>query len=138
MKEKCFVQKGKTSPILEIKKVLSCPHGGIGIGMSRLQSLSLEKNSEIEQEVEITLKNTFESLLLGDVDHLCCGNFGRIEFLRMVSQDLRRPELLLEAKKYATGIIQNRKDHFHFFANLPKQFFTPGFMVGASGIGYSC
>lgn len=117
--------------------MVSWCHGAPGIGMSRLQLLSFEKDATLKDEIDVALNTTLNYLLFdGEVDHLCCGNFGRIELLRMASEDLNRPELLLKAKKIATAFIQKRKkNQYHYFASLP-QFFNPGFMVGAAGIGY--
>lgn len=117
---------------------MSWCHGAPGIGMSRLCALSLKNNSQFYKEIEVAI-NTTQNYLESNVDHLCCGNFGRIELLRMAAQGLGRPELLDLAKKQAYHLIEMKKSShsYRFFANLPGKIFNPGFMTGAAGIGYS-
>jgi lantibiotic modifying enzyme len=42
--------------------------------------------------LEVALQTTQNYGLQG-VDHLCCGNFGRLEVLLLAAQKLARPEL---------------------------------------------
>ncbi len=54
-------------------------HGAAGIGMSRL-AISEELGTDCSHDVERAL-DAVERSGLGPVDHLCCGNAGRLEFL---------------------------------------------------------
>jgi type 2 lantibiotic biosynthesis protein LanM len=60
-------------------------HGAPGIGLARLGSLAILDTDEIRQEIEIALKTTQKFGMHG-IDHLCCGNFGRIEMLLIAAQ----------------------------------------------------
>jgi len=113
-------------------------HGAPGIAMGRLCTLHYENKPEIYQEVEAAIKTT-QNKLEGPVDHLCCGNFGRLELLRMAGEELNRPELLEDARLLASHLIHEKEmaNTYRFFAHLPHKLFNPGFMTGAAGIGYS-
>jgi lantibiotic modifying enzyme len=75
-------------------------HGAPGIALSRLGGLSIYQTDEILQDVEVALQTTLKYSLQG-LDHLCCGNFGRIEVLLVAAQKLFRPHLLEIAQKQA-------------------------------------
>lgn len=105
-------------------------HGAPGIGLARLGSLAILDTSEIQQEIETALTTT-QQFGLSEVDHLCCGNFGRIDFLLVAACQLLRPRLLDEARKKAALVISR--------AEKPDSFrgvYDPSFFRGIAGIGY--
>jgi lantibiotic modifying enzyme len=90
--------------------------------------------------VEVALQTTQKYSLQG-VDHLCCGNFGRIELLVVAFQKLSRPDLLETAKKQAAWLIAQAEKNsaYKLFPNLPTHefsAFSPSFFRGTAGIGY--
>jgi type 2 lantibiotic biosynthesis protein LanM len=112
-------------------------HGAPGIALSRLGGLSIYQTDEILQDVEVALQTTLKYSLQG-LDHLCCGNFGRIEVLLVAAQKLFRPHLLEIAQKQAAWVVAqpDRIVAYHLFNNLPNSLFNPGFFQGTAGIGY--
>jgi lantibiotic modifying enzyme len=112
-------------------------HGAPGIGIARLGSLSIYQTDEIYQDVEVALQTTQKYGLQG-VDHLCCGNFGRIEVLLVAAQKLSRPQLLETAQKKAAWVVAqaDKISAYQLFNNLPNSLFNPGFFQGTAGIGY--
>lgn len=112
-------------------------HGAPGIGLSRLGSLVALDSSEIRQEIEIALNITQQVGLQG-IDHLCCGNLGRLELLLVAAEKLSRPELLEVAQKQASLVVAQaqRQGAFHLIPNLTSRFFNPGLFQGTAGIGY--
>jgi type 2 lantibiotic biosynthesis protein LanM len=112
-------------------------HGAPGIGLARLGSLSIYQTDEIYQDVEVALQTTQKYGLQG-VDHLCCGNFGRIEVLLVAAQKLSRPQLLETAQKKAAWVVgqADKISAYQLFNNLPNSLFNPGFFQGTAGIGY--
>ncbi|MFL5667359.1 MAG: type 2 lanthipeptide synthetase LanM family protein, partial [Ktedonobacteraceae bacterium] len=52
-------------------------HGAPGIGLARLGGLSILDNAQIRKDIEIALQTT-QAFGIQDMDHLCCGNLGRI------------------------------------------------------------
>lgn len=112
-------------------------HGAPGIGLARLGSLSILDTVEIRQEIEVALQTT-QKFCLQDIDHLCCGNFGRIDMLLVAAQKLKQPELLEIAQKHATFVVNKaeKSGYFQIFPRLYKDIYNPGFFQGTAGIGY--
>lgn len=112
-------------------------HGAPGIAISRLGSLSIYHTEEIYEDVEVALQTTQKYGLQG-VDHLCCGNFGRIEVLLVAAQKLSRPQLLETAQKKAAWVVAraDKLSAYQLFNNLPNSLYNPGFFQGTAGIGY--
>ncbi len=112
-------------------------HGASGIAFARLGGLSIYQTDEIWQDVEVALQTT-QNYGLQTVDHLCCGNFGRIEVLLVASQKLSRPQLLETSQKQAACLITQAEQRgaYQLFSNLPNSLFNPGFFQGMAGIGY--
>jgi type 2 lantibiotic biosynthesis protein LanM len=118
------------------KPVCMCSwcHGATGIGLARLGGLDILDTPEIRQDIEAAINTTKQQKLTG-IDHLCCGNMGRVEFLLTASRKLSRPDLLEDAMQIASQVVAraNQKGHFGYGPILT---FHPGFFQGASGIGY--
>ena len=112
-------------------------HGATGIGLGRLGSLSLLDTAEIREDIAVALKTTHRTSIK-NVDHLCCGNFGRIEMLLVAASELSRPELRENAQKQAAQAIARAKQtgSFCLFAGNLRNIYNPGFFRGMAGIGY--
>jgi type 2 lantibiotic biosynthesis protein LanM len=109
-----------------------------GIGMSRLGALSILTNGDVEGQIEAATR-TIESWPLDGVDHMCCGNFGRIEALLVASKKLSIPRLRTVALK-ATAWVVSRAQQAHRYRLQGEWFSAPhfdaSFFHGAAGIGY--
>lgn len=114
--------------------VCSWCHGASGIGLARLGTLDILDSVEIRQDIEVAI-NTTKQQKLKDTDSLCCGNWGRVDFLLTAAQKLSRSDLLEDAREIASQVITRaeQKGHFGYSSILD---FHPGFFQGASGIGY--
>jgi lantibiotic modifying enzyme len=102
--------------------------------LARVAGLDSLDTDEIRQDIESAIKTTKEYNGLG-VDHLCCGNLGRVEFLFTAGQKLSRPELLEAAMEQAARVVARarQKGSFTYSSFLP---YNPSFFQGVSGIGY--
>jgi len=109
-------------------------HGAPGIGLARVATLDILDTPEIRQDIEAAI-NTTKQHGLSEIDHLCCGNMGRIEFLFTAGRKLSRPDLVEEAMKQAAQVVARAQQRGHFgYGSILD--FHPGFFQGASGIGY--
>ncbi len=111
--------------------------GAPGIGLARLGSLSIYQTDEIHQDIEVALQTTHKHSWQG-VDHLCCGNFGRIDVLLVAAQKLSRPQWDKIARQRAAWVVTRAKETggYQLFANLPRSVSNPSFFQGIAGIGY--
>jgi type 2 lantibiotic biosynthesis protein LanM len=112
-------------------------HGAPGIGLARLGSLAILDTDEIQQEIKTALQTTQQFGLQG-IDHLCCGNFGRIDVLLVAARQLERPDFLETAQKQAAWLVNRAEntDSFQLFPHLFRGTYNPGFFQGTAGIGY--
>ena len=113
-------------------------HGAAGIGLARAASLGLPEEA-VRRDGERALEGVARHTGRGsDVDHLCCGHFGRVEFLMVAAARLKRPELLERAGRLAaTRVTEARRCHgYALYANQPASAASPAFFRGIAGIGW--
>jgi type 2 lantibiotic biosynthesis protein LanM len=112
-------------------------HGAPGIGLARLGGLSILDNPEIRQEIAVAI-NTTKNYGLPNLDHLCCGNFGRMEVLLVGACKLSLPELRDIVQKQAAWILArvNQVGNFYLFPEIESDIYNPAFFQGTAGIGY--
>lgn len=112
-------------------------HGAPGIALSRLASKSIIDNEGINKDIDNAISATL-NYPLDQVDHLCCGNMGRVETLFFASRVLNDPELERTALKHTSYIIERfgKTGQFKLFHQASGELFHPGFFQGLSGIGY--
>ncbi|NER27310.1 MAG: type 2 lantipeptide synthetase LanM [Symploca sp. SIO1C4] len=112
-------------------------HGAPGIGLARLGTLEVIDTTEIRQEIEVAL-NTTEQFGLQKLDHLCCGNFGRMELLLVAGSKLSRSHLCETGRKQAAQVVGRVKQTgaFYLFPEFNGDIYNPGFFQGTAGIGY--
>jgi type 2 lantibiotic biosynthesis protein LanM len=112
-------------------------HGAAGIGLARLGGLGVLDTSQIRRDIEVATTTT-QRFGLDGIDHLCCGNLGRVEALLEVGRSLSRPDLLTMAMASATQVAARAQQtgSFALHPALPRGMHCPGFFQGTSGIGY--
>jgi type 2 lantibiotic biosynthesis protein LanM len=112
-------------------------HGATGIGLARLGSLNVVNTPAIQSEIEVAMHTT-QNYGLQKIDHLCCGNLGRVEALLVAADRCDRPDWRQAALENASTIVTKAKQNgsYQLFPNLPSSAFNPGFLQGTAGIGY--
>ncbi len=112
-------------------------HGGAGIGLARLAGLKTLETPEIRQDIRAAVESTQRYGLHG-LDHLCCGNAGRLELLLTAARELDEPQLMETALDWAGQMINGAKKRraYLIVPGLPTDRYSPGFFQGVSGIGY--
>jgi type 2 lantibiotic biosynthesis protein LanM len=107
-------------------------HGATGIGLARLgmQRYGADRVTEdMERAIIRTIAEPMKSL-----DSLCCGNFGRIDFLLEAGVRLGRPQLVELARRRASARLDWTEQGFHWPIGTDDE--NLGFFQGISGIGY--
>jgi type 2 lantibiotic biosynthesis protein LanM len=116
-------------------------HGAAGIGLARLGGLPVLDTEEVRRDIGVALGTTQKWLAHShaEVDQLCCGKAGQIEFLISAGQRLRRPELLEDARGYAGHMRANATSKGGYTTELAlhASIYVPGFFRGETGIGYT-
>jgi lantibiotic modifying enzyme len=112
-------------------------HGAPGIGLGRLGSARYVDDEQVRMDIERALSTTAACDLTA-IDHLCCGNFGRIEVLLVGGMQCQRDRWRESAYLNAANVIARAKQKgaYQLFPNLPCSVFNPGLLAGSAGIGY--
>jgi len=111
-------------------------HGAVGIGLGLLGCQKNFSQPKLASYIDSALVTTQKNEL--QIDHLCCGNFGRVETLLVAARELSAPEYSATALKIATAVVKRAKTtgNYELFGKLPTAVFNPSFFKGVSGIGY--
>lgn len=117
--------------------VWSWCHGAPGIGLARVASLPYHDDARMHDDLRIALGAT-RDFGLRLIDHLCCGNMGRVEVMLTAGEKLDRPDLVAEAHRLARQVVARaeKMDAFLIHPMLPKRVHNPSFFQGTAGIGY--
>jgi type 2 lantibiotic biosynthesis protein LanM len=112
-------------------------HGAPGIGLSRLALLDLEEDSAFAGEIEAAIHAT-RHYGLRRADHLCCGNFGRIDLLVEAGHRLGDAGLLGTAAAAAEARLdlRERTGSFGLSCDDAPEWLKPSLFRGIAGVGY--
>lgn len=112
-------------------------NGTSGIVLGRIGGISEYSNAKIQDEIAAGIDSVLKTNL-HFVDHVCCGNFGRIETLLYYGHFNNNLRILGEVNNRTSILINKAHDRGGFLIHpkIPKKFTTPGFFQGLAGIGY--
>jgi lantibiotic modifying enzyme len=105
--------------------------GSAGMALARLPALEAFDSAEFRQEVEQGLEHAL-SAPLSDIDHLCCGNLGRVDSLLQAGWTTAAEELAQHVLERAAG-----RGTMAWRTAMPPSLFDPTFFTGAAGVGYA-
>lgn len=111
--------------------------GRSGIGLARLGMARSSSTDALQREVDDALRGT-DPTTLTPRDNVCCGNFGRVEFLLRAHRSLGEDQYLEQAERLATASVKRAETNDGFI--VPWQtdhWHNPSFFLGESGIGYT-
>lgn len=113
-------------------------HGAGGIGLGRVCSSNWEDDPQKKEEIKRAIK-TIKSSFRWNAQHLCCGDLGRADFLYIAAKKLDDDELLRFSMTKINQIIDQAKRNKKYICSnvLPAESYSPGFMQGVSGVGYT-
>jgi len=112
-------------------------HGAAGIGLARLAGLRWLDDLQVREEIDSAVSTTVAWGGQG-VDHLCCGNMGRVQLLLEAGLQLGRPDLTQQAQRLANWMVQRarRTGYYRLLPDIQEPVQSPGFFQGMSGIGH--
>ena len=113
-------------------------HGAPGVALARLGCLDVVQDPIVREDLEIALDTTARGGIT-TLDHLCCGNMGRIEIALLASRRLGSDRLRQIAAVGATAVLlRAQRAGAYTLQTRPEQnaTFQPGFFRGIAGIGY--
>jgi len=79
-------------------------HGAVGVGFARMALMEIMPAADIATDLDSAIESCL-NCATDDADHLCCGNFGRIEFLFEAGRRLAREDLIAAAQKRIDVVI---------------------------------
>ncbi|MEM9304535.1 MAG: type 2 lanthipeptide synthetase LanM, partial [Pseudomonadota bacterium] len=111
-------------------------HGSPGIGLARLRLYELTGEARLRDQAERAMATT-RRFTLDHLDHICCGNLGRIDIQLEHARAMQDEALERGVRQDAAYVLgrYHEKGGFRMFMNTPTQVFSPGLFVGAAGIG---
>jgi lantibiotic modifying enzyme len=114
-------------------------HGAPGIGLARsaMATMSGVARPEWLKDIAHAAECT-EISWTGDVDTLCCGSLGNIEFLRTAAAALDRDEVKRFAAKALIDVISSAREAGDYRWNGGPKKFNLGLFRGLAGVGYTC
>lgn len=110
-------------------------HGAAGIGLSRLGIPLRFRDQPTRVETQVALHATTSRLGAGP-DDLCCGDFGRIEFLLSAALEGVGHGSFEHAYRTAFAIVQ-RASRLGYRLRGGRLDLNPALFTGVAGIGYS-
>ena len=118
--------------------MLAWCHGAPGIILGLCRELDILSKTAILSQFETALRAVARDEP-AQVDHLCCGGFGRVDAVLTAARAWRHVELEREAWTLADAIGRRAVARGHFRlsgSGVDYRVFDPGFFRGLSGIAY--
>jgi type 2 lantibiotic biosynthesis protein LanM len=113
-------------------------HGACGIGLARVgMSKCRGQHSALLADVRNALAGV-ERLWPGDVDTLCCGTLGNIEFLCEAADVIGGSELRKLASERLMLVLETARANRDYRWNIGHSRYNLGLFRGLAGVGYTC
>lgn len=108
-------------------------HGSAGIGLARLDALSVQSDDQTRLEIEAAVKATAARGFRAD--HSLCHGYGSAAELMMRAAMAGIPTTDPEGSSWVDGMLESIRLH-GFVTGSPLGIEIPGLMMGIAGIGY--
>ncbi|MCC8971582.1 type 2 lanthipeptide synthetase LanM family protein [Bradyrhizobium brasilense] len=114
-------------------------HGATGIGLARLATAkrSGADSGDAMRDVQRAI-NSVNTNWPNELDTLCCGTLGSIEFLHDSGRILDRVDLCDLASRRLAAVLEAAAKRGDYRWNIGKRTFNLGLFRGLSGVGYAC
>ncbi|HEY5723519.1 MAG TPA: type 2 lanthipeptide synthetase LanM family protein [Allosphingosinicella sp.] len=112
-------------------------HGTPGIGLSRVAMHRIAGDPALLAQAARSMRTT-GAFTLDHVDHICCGNIGRIDVQLEYARATGDTALADSLRRDASYVVDRyrRTGSFRLLLNAPNKVFAPGMFTGAAGIAY--
>ncbi len=110
--------------------------GAPGIALARLATLEVQGGEAVEAEIRHGLRIT-TGPALSTMEHICCGDFGRVDVLIYAAETLRRPELREAAGEIACRSLAKARGKGRFDGLVRSPHRDPSLFSGEAGISYT-
>jgi type 2 lantibiotic biosynthesis protein LanM len=112
-------------------------HGRTGVGLARLGTYEVEQTTELRRDVDRALDGLDPSATTAN-DHLCCGTFGRVEFLLEADRVLGDETYREQAERLAAASVRRADSAGQFSTQWQTDhWYNPTLFGGEAGVGYS-
>jgi len=117
--------------------MVACCRGAPGAALARLYLSPSLQDVTLEAEREVALETTADAPL-SEIDHLCCGNFGRSSILLTAARRAGAERWREAAERLAAAALDRSAPTGRLilaegYDNLTRR---PGFLRGTAGVGY--
>lgn len=110
-------------------------HGRTGVGLGRLGAARYVESERLETDIDRALDGILDAGL-APLDHLCCGNAGRAEFLLEAAD--HRDRATGEARRLSGGLLDRESETGSYRVSSGVERWTdPTLFHGLAGIGYT-
>jgi type 2 lantibiotic biosynthesis protein LanM len=113
-------------------------HGAPGIGLAR--AALLKRGAMDATLLKVDIRNALagaEQCWPAEIDTLCCGTLGSVEFFREAGEALGRSELRLSSAERLAAVVQAAAMAGDYRWNSGKRQFNLGLFRGLAGVGYT-
>lgn len=112
-------------------------HGRTGVGIARLAALGHVGEDAVEPGLSRAIEGR-RSDRLGELDNLCCGNAGRVEFLLAAAESLEESTYREQARSLAAAIAGRADERGRFsLQSHTANLYDPTLFQGTTGVGYA-
>ncbi len=111
-------------------------NGACGIGMTRLELRAAPRGlEELDAAIATTTREAF-----GGLDHFCCGNSGRADFLLEAGRRLGRPQPVHTSRRILTRMLDRMRERgtLALSRHSHRGSEHPGLFRGLGGIAWLC
>ncbi len=112
-------------------------NGAPGIAIGRAAGLAVLDSDLVRSDIQRAVDFTLSQPIRG-VDHLCCGNLGRLFILQSLARTIKDSELQAQLRNRLQLVIKRKysRGHYTVSSKFPLTYCL-GMFQGLAGIGYS-
>lgn len=111
-------------------------HGATGIGLARVGMLPQYDAPIVRDDLDVAIDTTLRQGGHGQIDHLCCGVFGRVDLLLEAATVTGRSDLQTAARRRAAFVVDRAQRQSSYTVSRMDDTYSISLFQGKAGIGY--